>query len=177
MDAIDPKRSSGFTFDPVFLAQRLGRRSTVLAGDTALTGEYRDRRLPAQNEGRPMPAPTVQLTNGDLDEMIARANRTLDAVAGCSKAVRRMMDEYEVFFAIWKVPHGAHDFLVLKGKDRLSKSPAGLSALKWSAIACANYAEAQRFNEFFTAREARGAESRADYARSLRRTKRAPSRT
>jgi hypothetical protein len=109
--------------------------------------------------------------------MIARANRTLDAVADCSKAARRMMDEYEVFFAIWEVPGGAHDFLVLKGEDLLSSGPASLSAFKWSAIACADYAQAQRFNEFFTAREARGAESRAAYARSLRRIKGAPSRT
>ena len=124
-----------------------------------------------------MSTPTVQLTDGDMDEMIERAKRTLDAVTNCSKAFRRMADDYDVFFAIWAAPRGAHDFLVLKGQDLLSRGPASLSAFKWSAIACADSTEAQRLNEFFTAREARGAESRAAYARSFRRITRAPSRT
>lgn len=121
-----------------------------------------------------MSAPTVQLTDRDMEEMIERANRTLDAVADCSKAFRRMADDYDVFFAIWPAPRGTHGFLVLKGQKLLSRGTADLSAFKWSAIACANAKEAQKLNEFLTAREARNAEARAAYERSYRRIRRAP---
>lgn len=129
------------------------------------------------NEGRQLSVPTVQLTDRDMNEMIARANRTLDAVADCSKAFRRMADDYDVFFAIWPAPRGTHGFLALKGQNLLSRGVADLSAFKWSAIACANAAEAQKLNEFLAAREAGNAEARAGYERSYRRITRAPPRT